>query len=62
MCIPPYDKRYICESFESTDIPESFKGQLQKNFNILKRSKNEKDIYINTNTLGKHKPCVFYKY
>ncbi|SBT57784.1 PIR Superfamily Protein [Plasmodium ovale wallikeri] len=62
VCIPQYDKSYICDSFESADIPESFKGQLQKIFNILKRSKDEKDIYINTNILGKHKSCVFYKY
>ncbi|SBS84723.1 PIR Superfamily Protein [Plasmodium ovale curtisi] len=56
------EQDYICESFIDTNFNESFKTKLQQIFNILIRSWEQKDIYINGKSLGNHKSCVYYKY
>ncbi|SCA48155.1 PIR protein [Plasmodium ovale] len=56
------DQEYPCEPFDNVDIQESFKSEVKKIFNILKRSNKDKNIYINGKTLGNFNPCVFYKY
>lgn len=59
--IPGDNNHYTCKSFERAYIQESFKPQLKKILNILERSKNHQDVYINEHNLVKHKPCVYYK-
>ncbi|SBT74241.1 Plasmodium vivax Vir protein, putative [Plasmodium ovale] len=56
------DKGYTCESFEYTNIDQSFKSEVEKFFNILKRTKTKEDIYIKEKSLGNFNPCVYYKY
>ncbi|SBT30939.1 PIR Superfamily Protein [Plasmodium ovale wallikeri] len=56
------DKGYTCESFEYTNIDQSFKSEVEKIFNILKRTKTKEDIYIKEKSLGNFNPCVYYKY
>ncbi|SBS94104.1 PIR Superfamily Protein [Plasmodium ovale curtisi] len=56
------DEGYDCETFNYTDIQESFIPLLNKIFNILKRTNKQNDIYINGKSLGNFKPCIYYKY
>ncbi|SBS92203.1 PIR Superfamily Protein [Plasmodium ovale curtisi] len=62
ICIPGNNKIYRCESFDYKDTHETFTPYLEKNFNILKRSEKQKNIYINEINLNKYESCVYYKY
>ncbi|SBT58672.1 PIR Superfamily Protein [Plasmodium ovale wallikeri] len=56
------EQGYDCETFNYTDMQESFIPWLNKIFNILKRTNKQNHIYINDISLEKFKPCIYYKY